>query len=48
MSFLDNLFNDKDEEENQKEFDVFISYASPNFDAAIEIRDHFEDNGLKC
>ena len=48
MSFLDNLFNDKDEEENQKEFDVFISYASPNFDTAIEIRDHFEDNGLKC
>ena len=48
MSFLDNLFNNKDEEENQKEFDVFISYASPNFDTAIEIRDHFEDNGLKC
>ena len=48
MSFLDNLFNNKDEDENQKEFDVFISYASPNFDTAIEIRDHFEDNGLKC
>ena len=48
MSFLDNLFNDKDEEENQKEFDVFISYASPNFDTAIEIRDYLEENGLKC
>ena len=47
MSFLDNLFNGKDERE-QKEFDIFISYASPNFDTAIEIRDYLEENGLKC
>ena len=47
MSFLDNLFNKKDEGE-KKEFDIFISYASPNFDTALEIRDYFEENGLEC
>lgn len=47
MSFLDKFFKKEDEKE-RKDFDVFISYASPNIETALEIRDYFEENGLKC
>lgn len=47
MSFLDKFFKKEDEKE-RKDFDVFISYGGPEFDTALEIRDYFEENGLKC
>ena len=44
MSFLDNLSNDDD----KKDFDVFISYGGKNLDTAKEICEHLEEHGLKC